>query len=335
MRRRARNSDNAPGQDSFLDIVANLVGILIILIMVVGVRAKDAMLAVPASPESDQPVDVETPRAAARAVRADINQLQQKLARQQLEIAYRERERDNILVMITAADQEIAQQRDQLDDAAREAFDAESAVSAAERELEDLKRSHQVVENMAAPVSVIQHLPTPMAKTVFGKELHFRLLGGKLTYVPWNEMIAKLKAEAPEKVWKLKDAPRITEVVGPIQGFRLQYTLKRVDFSIETRVGTAVQQGVQLEVARFIPVSDDLGQPLDVALAAGSQIRSLFDSHDPRHTTVTVWVYPDSFNEFRSFKERLFRLGFLTAGRPLRDGDLISGSPEGARSAAQ
>ena len=33
-----------PGQDSFLDIVANLVGILIILVMVVGVRAKDALL---------------------------------------------------------------------------------------------------------------------------------------------------------------------------------------------------------------------------------------------------------------------------------------------------
>ncbi len=46
MRRRtkARHSPSEPGQDSFLDIVANLVGILIILVMIVGAQAKDAMI---------------------------------------------------------------------------------------------------------------------------------------------------------------------------------------------------------------------------------------------------------------------------------------------------
>ena len=38
----ARSNVDEPGQDSFLDIVANLVGILIILVMVIGVRAKGA-----------------------------------------------------------------------------------------------------------------------------------------------------------------------------------------------------------------------------------------------------------------------------------------------------
>ena len=37
-RRRARQ-DQAPGEDSFLDIVANLVGVLIILVVVVGAKA--------------------------------------------------------------------------------------------------------------------------------------------------------------------------------------------------------------------------------------------------------------------------------------------------------
>ena len=44
MRRRRRQTAAEPGQDSFLDIVANLVGILIILVMIVGAQAKDAMV---------------------------------------------------------------------------------------------------------------------------------------------------------------------------------------------------------------------------------------------------------------------------------------------------
>ena len=36
---RIRREVDAPGQDSFLDVVANLVGILIILVMIVGTRA--------------------------------------------------------------------------------------------------------------------------------------------------------------------------------------------------------------------------------------------------------------------------------------------------------
>ena len=42
-RRRARESENLDGgQDSFLDVVSNLVGVLIILIMVAGVRVRTA-----------------------------------------------------------------------------------------------------------------------------------------------------------------------------------------------------------------------------------------------------------------------------------------------------
>ena len=41
-RQRDRRDISDAGQDSFLDIVANIVGILIILVMVMGVRAKNA-----------------------------------------------------------------------------------------------------------------------------------------------------------------------------------------------------------------------------------------------------------------------------------------------------
>jgi hypothetical protein len=56
---------------------------------------------------------------------------------------------------------------------------------------------------------------------------------------------------------------------------------------------------------------------------------------EPNRTTVTVWVYPDSFNEFRQLKADLFQRGYATAGRPMPEGHPIGGSPDGSRSAAE
>ena len=44
MRRRAESQVEAPGQDSFLDVVCNLVGILIILVMLVAAQAKRGLV---------------------------------------------------------------------------------------------------------------------------------------------------------------------------------------------------------------------------------------------------------------------------------------------------
>ena len=44
IKRRPRRDESDRGLDSFLDIVANLVGILVILVMVIGVRGQDALV---------------------------------------------------------------------------------------------------------------------------------------------------------------------------------------------------------------------------------------------------------------------------------------------------
>ena len=82
----SRTLNDAPGQDSFLDIVANLVGILIILVMVIGARATDAM--VEAAPdrtvEAEPKVDLAAAQSAADAVESDIYQIDAKIKRQQM-----------------------------------------------------------------------------------------------------------------------------------------------------------------------------------------------------------------------------------------------------------
>jgi hypothetical protein len=97
----------------------------------------------------------------------------------------------------------------------------------------------------------------------------------------------------------------------------------------------AVQQRVELDRFTLVPIRDDLGEPLQQAMSEGSEFRDLLKRLDPDRTTVTVWVYPDSFDQFRTLKAELFRRGFLTAGRPLPEGHPIGGSPDGSRSVSQ
>ncbi len=61
-------------------------------------------------------------------------------------------------------------------------------------------------------------------------------------------------------------------------------------------------------------------------------MRTILAGFDPNQATVTVWVYPDSFEQFRVLKEELYKLGYLTASRPMPEGQPISGSPQGTRS---
>lgn len=117
MRRKTPDPSEGPGQDSFLDIVANLVGILIILIMVIGARATDAMVeVVPADQQEldEPPVDVDAAKAAAQAVEQDIRDLDLKIKRQDLEIAFRRKERDKFLQLATALEESLQQRRGQL-----------------------------------------------------------------------------------------------------------------------------------------------------------------------------------------------------------------------------
>lgn len=337
MRAKNKQFDNAPGQDSFLDVVANLVGILIILIMVIGAQTTDAMI--DAKPDGDElpaaPIDVAAARNAAAAVESDMHEVDSKIKRQQLEIDYRRKERDKMLQVTTAVEQQFQQQRAALDQQQRRHMEATRELLIARADLEDLKAGRTALENAAPAPNVIEHLPTPMAKTVFGTELHFRLLHGRLTYIPWDELVAKLKEDAPQNVWRLKDATQVTETLGPIGGFRMKYTLRRVQQVAPAAGGMAVQQRVELDRFTLVPIRDDLGEPLERALSEGSEFRDTVERLDPDRTTVTVWVYPDSFNQFRLVKAELFKRGFLTAGRPMPEGHPIGGSPDGSRSASQ
>jgi hypothetical protein len=324
----------------FLDVVTNLIGILIIIIMVTGTRTTetmaDAAVDAKSADNEDALGELAGALSVADAIEKDIHDVTAKLQRQQLEIAYRRSERDKTLAFLTAIEQEVTQQEQQLSAAQQEQLEKNRELRAARSELGEVKTSRESLERAPPTPNVIEQLPTPLAKAVFGQEVHFQLLGGRLTYVPWDEMVEALKREAPDKVYKLKDSAEVTEALGPIRGFRMEYTLRRGQQMAPVGRGTvAVSQTIELDRFILVPVNENLGEPLEQAFRENSELLAMLSRYEAKRTTVTVWVYPDSFGKFRDLKAKLYELGFLASARPMPEGHPIGGSPRGSRSAAE
>ena len=344
----------AIGTDSFLDIVANLVGILLILLMVIGARMDDASESPVASsteaatasvslppplelPEIVEP-DVEAAQLELNRVEASVREAEAEANRLSSLIKIQQLDRDNLMLAMAKAEQELERRRAELDEHKQAQVQASVELQAAKDRYESILgqiESMRLAMQQQKP-EVLQHVATPIAKTVFVREEHFRLKNGRLLFVPLNEMTAQLRSEAPNKVWKLEQARKVTETIGPSHGFQMRYTLRRSRVPFQTESGLrTVREVVELDRFVMVPVGPDSGETVREAWKPDSAFRRRLATWDPRETIITVWTYPDSFAEFRTLKSQLYELGYLTAARPLPENQLISGSPEGTKSAAQ
>ncbi len=334
-----RHDDTTPGHDSFLDIVSNIVGILIILVMVSGVRAKNY------KPGNEPP----EPSQEAEALRAQLASEQQTVETRHLELLELNRQIDELealseardrqrMALATAAEamrRKVQERRERLDSKSQSQFDLARQIAEARTRLAQLESAKTQIESSRPESIKIKALPTPLAKTVRGNEAHFQLSGGRITWIPLEQLLEEFKQDARSKATQLLSMREFTDIVGPFGGFRLRYTLERQQLSPELAMATgAGGQYAQLRKWTLIPTSSTLGEPVDEALRPTSRFRNRVASLPP-DTTITIWTYGDSFKDFRRIKAELFAQGFDTAGRPLPDGVPIGGSPAGTRSAAQ
>lgn len=331
MRRVNVREENDTGQDSFLDVVTNIVGILIILVMVIGARVHTLSLSSEA--------------AASPAVAVTLEELQ-SLAQEATSVEHELAELDLQLVTLTAAANDAAIGRMQLAtavaaleaerDARRSAVDEETALAAEQRaRIELLEEAIASTEEEAetlkyeeAETEEVLAYPTPIGRTVNGDEMHFQLQGGNVAYIPLQELFGMARNRAQRHTGSLAQLTNHIESVGPTQGFALDYV-------IETQVDRARGQ-ILVRSREWVvrPQHQALGEPLDVALAEGSAFRRRLGRLTP-DTTVTLWCYPDSFEAFRDVRAELYRMGIAAAGRPLPEGAPIGGSADGSKSVAQ
>jgi hypothetical protein len=214
-----------------------------------------------------------------------------------------------------------------LDKQSQEGIELKRGIGEAHSRLDELQRQERAVLTAPGPTVAIESYPTPLSRDVDGHELHFRLRAGRVAFVPMDSFVEKLKGELRLKAYRLRDEREMTETLEPEGGFLLKYTLQRVD--------QGARSYVRLKQFTIVPTSDDLGEPVQRALAPDSQFSQVLRDPRAKDATITIWTYPDSFEAFRQIKKALFHLGFSVAARPLPEGQQIGASPEGTKSAAE
>ncbi len=340
------------GQDSFLDVVSNLVGILIILVMIAGTRVHDAS-AVPMT-EEEAALAALTPEQREENERKKdyvdaVNELRE--AREELERARAETEdyNERLLLVEQQANAAEAEYRDMLsasaeiesalklhaqqrDDNEQIAFELKSELVEKEKRLDDLQKQKEALEAARPKATVLENLPTPLSQRVEqGREGFFRLKHGKLAYVPINEFEERLRLTFKNYRGDITTKRTVDETIGPVNEFKFHYL---IDFD-SSRGPDGVQYFAEFRYGECIPTSEEIGEPVDEALASkNSKFCQSVLKYVAQETTITIFVYPDSFEYLHDIKKRLFSLGYQLALRPLPDGAPISLSPNGTASAS-
>ena len=293
-----RIDDTAIGEDAFLDTIANLVGIIIILVVIVGSRSSaTAKIAVAKEIESEVN-QLESPLDKSKNLGQDLQKQYDELHGYNNEISFRDAERMAIMDRVTVAEKIVEEELGKIDQSARELIETEQEMSDLEKQLANLLQQQGDVQSIEKSTAILQHLPTPMAKTVFGRELHVMMRGGKVAVIPWDRLVDSLKIEARRSAERNSQKDRFVNQLGPIDGFLMTYGLKSQSGIMSNGSTTKLARTIELEKFELDPTNDVVYESVTETMGIGGRLRFELASSTAQHTTITVWVYPDSFNEF-------------------------------------
>ena len=178
IQKRSRNSGPALGQDAFLDVVANLVAIVIILVVIVGAHSHKAIekihqqraaeTATPTAPASAITIDeqqineklgtLETEVIRAKAAFAESQRLEATIKQSDAELAAMDRDRGQMMDLLEVAKAAWAEKQKELDQASHARAKAASAQSVVANELHELEATRLRLEKMPEPVVAVAHL---------------------------------------------------------------------------------------------------------------------------------------------------------------------------------
>jgi hypothetical protein len=333
--RRQTTGEPAFGSDSFLDVTANLVGVLIILIVLVGLRVAKA-------PPRAAAVDAERAKqlAAAREGLSELNverrnlerqlaTLRQSMAAKQAAAAELESTSPQLASVVRALRDEVQNERNELAAQQAELLAAQSRLVSLGEDIERAKAGR------IATAERLEHR-SPVSQRVEMEELHLELQADRVAFIDLAALMERAKGKSRAMEPDLRARGRATAEVGPVAGFRLKFTLAREDmpFTQSLLYGSSSFRA-RLTEWQLNPTDDPRGEPLDAALEPDSELESLLARQSPNKYSVTIWTYADSFTAFRRLCDHLTARGYNVAARPLPIAIPIRGSLYGSRSFSQ
>ena len=328
------------GQDSFLDIVSNMVGILIILVVVAGLRMKD----LPPISKADEikvvaaSENFDRQQAEYEKIGRECLELTQNFETLKTQLELRELEYRRFLDYHAKLEAGIQTYMTTLDADSQANFELRRQLAELDVMLETLKHNREYLSQQKPDTTILENIPTPISKNAdTEKEVHFRIINGRIAHVPFRLMFSQLETEMLRRRNDLSTQTRITGMIGPTDGFRMQYSVIRHDLPISMAQEAGMRSVVLLERCEMISTGEDreIGETIENALKNGSAFNVCLLGCRQNEYSVTVWVYPDSFSEFQTIKNYLHRNGYRIAARPMDFGQPITASPQGSKSANQ
>jgi hypothetical protein len=258
------------------------------------------------------------------------------------EAELQDQERIKLSMHRALVEDDLQKRRAALSDTEQHQFDVQRQLTESQISLDELTREQLALASAPPVVEKVETVSTPLARQVRGEELHLRLKGGLVSIVPIQSLMNEVYPRVDRLRRTLQERGHVVETFGPIHGYRLRLTLARSiappSFAASGHLqppGSYARKNQVAQNFKFLPVADELGQNVEQALMPGATLQELLAAHQREATPVTVWVYTDSFDEFRILKRVLWEMHFPVAVRPMAMGDQIGASPHGTRSAAQ
>jgi hypothetical protein len=339
IRRRRKVREIEFSFDSFLDVVANVVGIILRLILVAWVGARSYKAVVPTLsppaltkqeiaelPDPQDPLAPELERQRHELAEAQSHLLEQlkewRKLRQDSTLTTEE------LARLTAHVQEVDSEGKNIDAKIHQDAQAtRNAYLSLEEIRERSKRVVEEIETLRKEPSKKQTLRyrTPVSHPLQSEELLFECQRGRVALIDIGGFLEEvqnvLRGRGGETLRDTGRYSTVTEAIGP---FRLHYSLEMDRFTSKPDCSWEVE-----------PVAAERGETLEKALAPGSDFRRIVDSIEPETTAVTLCVYPDSFPLYRKLRDYMHERDIVVAGRPLPDGASIAASRHGTTSRGQ
>lgn len=196
--------------------------------------------------------------------------------------------------------------------------------------LDDLKK----LEDQPAKRKQLKY-HAPVSRVVQSEELFFECKAGRVTYIDLPSFMEEIKRSMDDIAGDLKTSWRVERHTAPSGAFQLRYAIERQRTALD--VGAPAPGNFSYGLSEWFveTTSPEHGETMEQALKERSEFRQLVDPIDPNLTTVTFWVYPDSFVLFRHLRDHLYERGHDVAGRPLQMGAPIAASRHGTASRGQ
>jgi hypothetical protein len=331
-----RNKDEfaeMPGQDSFLDVLTNMVGIIILLVVVVGIRTSRATIqkaieSVSAIDDSEERVareKLEQAKRAALVARSELNDRVQQAVEIRNETALREQERDYLSTFAAAVEEELNARRAELTSDKQSDYDVRRKLAESKAKLEKLGREQLALLAAPAEVEAIQNQPTPMAHRASGRRVVLYLSEGHVAVLPLEQVSGEIAADARENIWRLKDSDSYIGIVGPIGGFRYRYVLASTPVDGRSPAG-AYDRGVisghqstrviSLIGFQVLPERSPTGESIADAIKPNSELHEVLRDNPSDMAYILISVCTNSIRELHELKAALYAEGYAIAETP-------------------